>query len=396
MHTVRLVWGRRPLALMALATLLSSAEFTVPVSTLYLLHRGLSLTEVFTLETVLVVTIMLCDLPTGLLADRTDDRRVLLAGYALCALGAVGWVLAGGFLQFAAISVVEGIGLALVSGADASYLARMLGDQEDRLTAVFGHLGALGGVAGALAGVLGGALARWDLVWPAVATAVTACLAALALVGLPAADRPASGPGEEEKRPAVRDLLRVVATTPVLALSALQPWILVGAAYYLNQLRWAATGVPVAWFGALLALATLLGAGAAHAADRVARALGGERRLVALATLGTAVGFGAMAMPHPVATTSGFVTVVAAAALRTPVAQSLTARAAPGAVRAGTLSLVSTVSGLLGAAANPAVGVLAELSVPLACGVLAGVLGLFALAWAKVAARGAREPAGSA
>ena len=88
MNPLRLVWRRRALALLAVASILSSADFAVPVSTLFLLSRGLDFTEVFTLETVLVVSLLLCDLPTGWLADRTSDRAVLVTGHAVAALAA--------------------------------------------------------------------------------------------------------------------------------------------------------------------------------------------------------------------------------------------------------------------------------------------------------------------
>lgn len=220
MNPPRLVWRRRALALLAVASILSSADFAVPVSTLFLLSRGLDFTEVFTLETVLVVSLLLCDLPTGWLADRTSDRAVLVAGHAVAALAAVGWALSHGFVAFALTTVLSGLSIALVSGADRSYLTSVLDEgAEQQLTGVLGHFGALAALSAAGAGAVGGLLAAHALAWPAAVAAAAEIGAALVVLGLPAAHRadPADSTGQ---RPSLSQVARLVARTPVLALSA--------------------------------------------------------------------------------------------------------------------------------------------------------------------------------
>lgn len=387
MNPLRLVWRRRALALLAVASILSSADFAVPVSTLFLLSRGLDFTEVFTLETVLVVSLLLCDLPTGWLADRTSDRAVLVTGHAVAALAAVGWALSHGFVAFALTTVLSGLGIALVSGADRSYLTSVLDEgAEQQLTGVLGHFGALAALSAAGAGAVGGLLAAHGLAWPAAVAAAAEIGAALVVLGLPAAHRadPADSTGQ---RPSLSQVARLVARTPVLALSALQPWILVGAAYYLNQPRWQATGIDVRWFGAILALAQVAEALCSHLADTVARRLS-SRLLVSGSLAASAVGFMLMTLPHPFAGVAGFVLVLASGALRAPVTGSLTALAAPLVVRATTLSMVSTCASLIGAVVNPLVGLMAQSDVVLACwAVAAGLMG-FAVAWAVLGPRG--------
>lgn len=381
MNTISFIWHRRALALMAVATTLTSASFAVPVSTLYLLARGLSYTQVFTLETVLVVSIMVCDLPTGRLADLTSDRAVLTCGYLVGAAASIGYATSTSYPGFIATNILGGLGIALASGADRSYLTSTLGEQEEgRLTGLLGHYGALGSLSGAAAGILGGLLAAHGVAWPAIAEAVTQVLGAVTILGLPSCPRTTAESPDTARVP-LRAVARQVAATPVLWLSALQPWILVGAAFYLNQPRWQATGIGVRWFGLLLAVAQMAAAAGSHFSERLSRRCASPTRFIAVTTLATAGGFALMTVPHWAAAVAGFVAVLATASLRDPVSGALTTLAAPARTRATTLSMVSTCGSLIGAALNPLVGFLSHYSVEAACWAIAGALALFAVAW---------------
>ncbi len=387
MNTISFIWHRRALALVAVATILTSASFAVPVSTLYLLARGLTYTQVFTLETVLVVSIMVCDLPTGRLADLTSDRAVLTCGYAVGAAASVVYASSTTYPGFVLANVLSGLGIALCSGADRTYLTSVLGDEaEVRLPGVLGHFGALGALSAAGGGVGGGLMAAHGIVWPAVAGAATQTLAAVTVLGLPSCPRPSAGSHDAARVP-LRTVARHVATTPVLWLSALQPWILVGAAFYLNQPRWQATGIGVRWFGLLLALAQVLAAAGSHFSEQLARRCGSSTRFIAVTTLATAGGFVLMTVPHWTATVTGFVLVLASSSVRGPVGGAVTALAAPEHTRATTLSMVSTCGSLIGAALNPLVGLLSQHSVTGACWAIAAALVMFAGAWALVPTR---------
>lgn len=381
MNTISFIWHQRALALVAVATILTSASFAVPVSTLYLLARGLTYTQVFTLETVLVVSIMLCDLPTGRLTDLTSDRAILTSGYLVGAAASIGYATSTSYPAFVATNILSGLGIALTSGADRSYLTSTLGEREEgRLTGVLGHYGALGSLSGAVAGVCGGLMAAHGIAWPAIAAAVAEILGAVTILGLPPCPRTTTGE-LGDARVTLRAVAQQVMATPVLWLSALQPWILVGAVFYLNQPRWQATGLNVRWFGLLLAVAQVTAAVGSHVAERMSRRCGSPTRFIAVTTLATAGGFALMTVPHWTATVAGFVVVLATSALRGPVVGALTTVAAPARTRATTLSMVSTCGSLIGAALNPLVGLLSQHSVTATCWAITGALAGFAVAW---------------
>lgn len=383
MNTISYIWHRRALALIAMATVLTSASFAVPVSTLFLLARGLTYTQVFTLETVLVLSIMMCDLPTGRLADLTSDRAVLVSGYLVGAVASIGYATSTSFTGFIATNVLSGLGIALTSGADRTYLTSVLGDEaEHRLAGVLGHFGALGSLSGAAAGITGGVLASHGIAWPAIAAACAETLAVVVVLGLPACPRVAVDP--DQPRVPLTAVARQVLATPVLLLSALQPWILVGAAFYLNQARWKSTGVDIRWFGVIMALAQVAASAGSHCSEALSNRCESLTRFVALTMLSTGAGFAVMALPHWSATIAGFVIILATSSLRGPVTGTLTTLAAPVQTRATTLSMVSTCGSLIGAMVNPLIGSLSQHSVTTACCTIAVVCTLFALAWATI------------
>jgi len=102
---------------------LHSALFPIPVVTLFWTEQiGMSLTDVMTLQAGFSVAVVLCEFPSGYLADRIGYRASLV-------IGGVGWL--AGWLVYAWASsfgavmlaeVILGVGLAFMSGADRALL----------------------------------------------------------------------------------------------------------------------------------------------------------------------------------------------------------------------------------------------------------------------------------
>ena len=105
---------RRFVALTALSWL--PTGLTLPVLVILMQDRGLSLGQVGAVAATASVVVMLCELPTGGLADAIGRRPVLLgaAGFNLVAL--VVTAVAGGPAAFLAAAAVRGVARALESG----------------------------------------------------------------------------------------------------------------------------------------------------------------------------------------------------------------------------------------------------------------------------------------
>ena len=66
------VWKDRSLLPIAVATIAAGLSFYAPISALFLTSRGLSLGDIFVLESILLASILISEVPAGLLADRVD------------------------------------------------------------------------------------------------------------------------------------------------------------------------------------------------------------------------------------------------------------------------------------------------------------------------------------
>lgn len=89
-----LVWRNRSLAPMAVAIIAAGMSFYVPVSVVFLSSRGQSLEDIFIFESILLASILVAEVPSGLISDRIDRRWVILSGFVFngCAEVVLRWV----------------------------------------------------------------------------------------------------------------------------------------------------------------------------------------------------------------------------------------------------------------------------------------------------------------
>lgn len=109
----------RPLTvtLVALVSLLTSLYFYLPVMTLYLQYKGLSLVEINLLNALLIAAQFVAEVPTGMLSDRLGRKRSWLIGLSFQFLGELLFFVASSLWLFALIQVIAGIGFAFMSGS---------------------------------------------------------------------------------------------------------------------------------------------------------------------------------------------------------------------------------------------------------------------------------------
>lgn len=101
----------------AALTFFSSLYFYSHVGTLYLQERGLTLFQVNSISAIIIGTIFLAEVPTGLLADRIGRKWSVVLAMAFQLLGEVLYLFVRDYWAFALLSVIAGIGFAFSSGA---------------------------------------------------------------------------------------------------------------------------------------------------------------------------------------------------------------------------------------------------------------------------------------
>lgn len=147
---------------------------------LYLAYRGMNLMQIGLLEGLFHATSMICEVPSGAVADLWGRRRTLIAGQICMAVSCIIMLFARSFPFFALGFIIQAFSYNLKSGSEEALLydSMKLCGREEQYLRVNGRLNFLIEVAQAIATVSGGILAEYSYNW-----CYGACLA-IALLGI--------------------------------------------------------------------------------------------------------------------------------------------------------------------------------------------------------------------
>jgi MFS family permease len=253
------------LRLVGLISFFGQLYFFVPVMTPYLLQRNLTIAEIAGLQTMLMVSMLVMEIPTGVVADRLGHVWSYRIGLVALAGGEFLFLIARDYPMFLLIQFITGTGFAFGSGSvDAIvYDALPEGDRLSAMQRAKGFLGAATQMGSVVAYSIGGIIAA-NLTLPrmtitivmgavAVATAAALSFGLREAAHVSARARPNSihllGTAWRAIR-GNRDLLRIVALAIVSC--AFGAHLLVFYQQYFLE-----TGVPGLWFGLGLSLASV-------------------------------------------------------------------------------------------------------------------------------------------
>ena len=394
----RIVWSSKSLIPMALAMIAAGFDFYVPVSAFFLESRGLSLTDIFMLESVLVASILVAEIPAGVIGDRFDRRRLVGAGFVFNAIAEILFATGTNFSIYALSFVMSGLSIAMLTGVQDAYIYDSLGDDADaKAVGAWGHLSALMLTAGVTGAVVGSALGSVDISLPALLSAAMAVVAAVCVAFLPKQNPKTHDKYPETSWVSLKIGVKLLFTSPLLlyvAVGSSASFALFNAVYTLNQPLFAAQDVPIATWGVIAGAGQLLAAGYNYAAGRIEKRVGRKTALLLAMGYGAA-GFCLMAVPHVLAVVSGFLLVVVGIHARGPITSAVTNKLIPAHRRATVLNVASSVGSLVGIVVNPLVGLGAETSTRLTVLTIGGVLLALTLTWIPIANRylGADEDA---
>ncbi len=113
----------RNLRLYAWFQALREPLFWGPVLITYILSVGrMSLSQIYVMESVVVIIVMLLQIPGGAIADRLGRKRAMLVGMCLLALDCLLFGIGSGPVWMWVSNLVWALGYSLVSGADSALL----------------------------------------------------------------------------------------------------------------------------------------------------------------------------------------------------------------------------------------------------------------------------------
>lgn len=169
----------RNVLLLSIMTFFYSLTFYTTVFTLFLLERGLNYTEIFLLESILSASIFLFEIPSGVLADRFGRKKIIVFSVLMFAISTYIVAISHSFLWFIVESVLYGIGVAAMSGADSALIYESLQNKSKK--ALSDHSFSLISSSASLAMIvslpLGGIMAANSLELPVYITCISLTVA---------------------------------------------------------------------------------------------------------------------------------------------------------------------------------------------------------------------------
>jgi Major Facilitator Superfamily len=263
----------------------------------YLAAQGISMRQFMELQALFAIVILCGEVPSGLLSDRWGRKKTLLVGSTLKAISFSLLPLWSSYEGFLFYHLTMGIALSMISGGDVallydSHLAA--GGEKSRGTAILGNAKLAAQTGTTVSALLGGAvvtLSYGHLLWANAILSWIPVLLALRVTEPPAALPRAKKWSKEFKEVLSTTLVRDGATRLVfLNLVVWGSGALV--MFWVNQKYWQASGVPLAWFGVLLAAYNLIDGFAAKAAARGVTRYGRRPLLAAVGVLPIIAYFG--------------------------------------------------------------------------------------------------------
>lgn len=152
-----------------------SFMLAIPVIVLFFKENGMSMQQVFLLQALFSVAVIVLEIPTGYFADLFGRKRSILIGGAFASLGFVVYSLSYGFWGFLLAEIILGIGMSFVSGADSAMLfdTLLVLEREYEYKHFSGRSCSLGMFAEGIASIVGGLLALVSLRFPLYCDAIT-------------------------------------------------------------------------------------------------------------------------------------------------------------------------------------------------------------------------------
>ena len=134
------------ITLLILVKFLTSLYFYIPYMTLYFLGLGFNYIQINSIWGIIVFTMFLAEVPTGILADRWGRRRAIQAAIFLQFIGELMFLFITDYWLLVLNAVIAGVGFAFSSGALEALIYDHLEviNREDQMSKVMGQVNSAG------------------------------------------------------------------------------------------------------------------------------------------------------------------------------------------------------------------------------------------------------------
>lgn len=340
---------------------LQGLVFYGAVSTVYRQVKGLSMTDIFVIESVSSILMILLEIPWGWFADRFGYKKTIILSNIVFFISKIVFYKAASFPMFLFERVLLSVALSGLSGCDIALL-HLSKDDNQNSEKVFAWYGwfATGGLL--TASLLSPLIISISLEATALFTVIPYGLAALASLFLVRVK------AEKETKPSVKDSFRFILGNKsfivFIIAGALLAEVVQSVKVFLYQLQYQRSGIGIQYFGLLLALAQAvrLITIKSHVLSGRFGKLGSITGISGVVLLGCV---GLIFTSSPVVSVILVCIIGGVMALAEPMMTDIKNHTIkPGGDRATILSAYSMCAGVTAAGINPLIGIGADKSVP--------------------------------
>lgn len=260
----------------------------IPVITLFLQENGLTLGEVFLLQAIFSLAVIILEVPSGYFSDTMGRKKVIIYGTGLGIVGYTVYAFSYGFFGFLVAEIILGLAYSFISGADSALIYETLleAEEESSYKRYEGKYLSIGMASEGIASVLGGLLALVSLRFPLYVEAainIPAFILAFTIV-------------EPEMHLVENKYFRKMRHIVKYALHENKElkWLIVYSALvgastltmvWFIQPYWKEVGIPLALFGVLWAILMLVSSFFSWHADAIENLMGKKMSLLVLISL---------------------------------------------------------------------------------------------------------------
>lgn len=116
-------------------------NFILPVKITWFLLYSMSLSEISILKVIFSFSIMIFEIPTGILADLISKKISMILGTILFSIHAIFYIIYPSFIGFAITQILLALSGAFISGADTAYLHTFIKEKtNDKYLVVYGKI----------------------------------------------------------------------------------------------------------------------------------------------------------------------------------------------------------------------------------------------------------------
>ena len=147
---------------------LAFAWFPIPTIVLFYESYGLNIEQIVLLKTILSLSVLILEVPSGYLADLWGRKACLVVGSGVWIVSWLIYCTGSSFLEFAIAEILAGVTGSLISGANTAlgYDTLLQLGREQYYQVWEGRLVAIAGISEAVCGIIGAAIASINLVYP--------------------------------------------------------------------------------------------------------------------------------------------------------------------------------------------------------------------------------------